>query len=174
MSANKQRGASLPEFALTLSLFLLVVFGIMELALTYFVWNRVSEAARDGARLLIVNAPVGDLSAQSCAAASPPVVTVACGSADGSAAGCAPLLSTLWATAPFITAANVSVQYRCAATGNPTAQDADRVRTVTLTVSNVAHPQVITALAGLGWRSGGLLPAVSVTRTSEDLYTKGP
>lgn len=170
MSANEQRGASLVEFALTLSLFLFVVFGTMELALTYFAWNRVSEAARDGARYLIVNAPVTDLSAQSCAVASPPVVTATC----DSAAGCAPLLSTLRATAPFITAANVSVQYRCAATGNPTAQDGDRVRTVTLTVSNVAHPQVITALAGLGWRSGGVLPAVSVTRTSEDLYTEGP
>lgn len=170
MSANEQRGASLVEFALTFSLFLLVVLGTMELALTYFAWNRVSEAARDGARYLIVNAPVGDLSTQSCAAASPPEVTVAC----GSAASCAPLLSTLRASAPFIAAANVNVQYRCAATGNPTAQDADRVRTVTLTVSNVAHPQVITGLAGLGWRSGGLLPAVSVTRTSEDLYTEDP
>jgi len=170
MSANEQRGASLVEFALTLSLFLVVVFGTMELALTYFAWNRVSEAARDGARYLIVNAPVGDLSGQSCAAVAPPVVTAAC----ASAAGCAPLLSTLRASAPFIAPANVSVQYRCAATGNPTAQDADRVRTVTLTISNVAHPQVITALASLGWHSGGVLPAVSVTRTSEDLYTEGP
>jgi Flp pilus assembly protein TadG len=173
MSANKrisarrhQQGAALLEFALTFTVFLLVVLGTMELALTYFAWNRVSEAARDGARHLIVSSPLADLSTQSCSASAPAAITVNC--SDGS---CATLLSRLQAHAPFVAADRVSVQYSCSGAGNPSAPDENRVRTVTLSISGVPHPQVITALTGLGWTGPPELPAVSVTRTGEDLYT---
>ncbi|MDF2447224.1 MAG: TadE-like protein [Moraxellaceae bacterium] len=168
MSANssRQQGAALIEFALTFVVFLLVVLGTMELALTYFAWNRVSEAARDGARHLIVNAPLADLSTQSCAATSPTVTTVHC--SDGS---CAALLARVQAHAPFVGAAQVDVHYRCSGAGNPSAPEENRVRSVTLDIHDVPHPQVITALAGLGWTGPPVLPAVRVTRTGEDLHT---
>lgn len=172
MSANDRRrpvrregGAALIEFAITFVLFLLVVLGTMELALTYFAWNKVSEAARDGARYLIVNAALADLSTQSCAAAAP-VATVAC-----SGGGCDGLLGRLQAQAPFVGAAHVTVHYHCSGAGNPALPDENRVRRVTLEISGVPHPQAITALAGLGQTGPPVLPAVSVTRTGEDLYT---
>lgn len=167
--ARHQYGAALLELAITFTIFLLVVLGTMELALTYLAWNKISEAARDGARQLIVSAPLADLSAQSCSAATPDIVSVNC--ADGS---CAALMSRLHLQAPFLAAGQVAVQYRCSSAGNPAAPDENRVRTVTLSISGVPHPQVITALTGLGWTGAPLLPPVTVTRTSEDLYTPAP
>jgi len=164
-----QRGAAMVEFAVGFALFLLLVFGIMELALTYFAWNRVSEAARDGARHLIVNAPLTDLSAQSCAAASPAAVTVNC-----SGGGCATLMARLQAQAPYVQPAHVSVDYRCSGAGNPSAPDENRVRSVTLRIGGVPHRQALPLLSAFGWNHPSLLPAVSVTRTGEDLHTPAP
>lgn len=52
---RKSRGQSLVEFALVLPLFLLLVFGIMDLGLAVFSYNSITNAAREGARLAIVN-----------------------------------------------------------------------------------------------------------------------
>lgn len=164
-----QQGTALVEFAAGLLLFLLISFAIMELALVYFAWNRVSEAARDGSRHLIVSAPLADLAAQSCAASAPAAVEVDC--SDGS---CATLLPRLQAHAPFVTAAQVAVHYRCSGAGNPAVPDENRVRSVTLTIHSVPHPPVITGLAALGWGGINTLPPVSVTRTGEDLHTPAP
>lgn len=173
MSVNKtmrrrNRGAAMVEFALTFTIFLLIVLGTMELALTYFAWNRVSEAARAGSRFLIVNAPldVAGVAAQSCSAEAPPLVSVDCASAT-----CTSLLEKLQAHASFVEAAHVDVEYRCSGAGNPSVPDENRVRTVTLSISGVPHPQVITALLGLGWTGTPFLPPVSVTRTGEDLHS---
>ncbi|MCD6061869.1 MAG: flp pilus assembly protein (TadG-like), partial [Moraxellaceae bacterium] len=143
---RRQRGAALVEFAIGFTLFLLVVFGTMELALTYFAWNRVSEAARDGSRHLIVNAPLADLSAQDCAAATPGAVTVACSSGS-----CATLMARLQNQAPFVAPAHVSVEYSCSGAGNPAAPAENRVRTVSLRISGVPHAQAIPLLGALGW-----------------------
>jgi hypothetical protein len=157
------------EFAIGLTVFLLVVFGIMQLALTYFAWNRVSEAARDGARFLIVNAPLADLSTQSCAAATPATVDVDC-----SGGSCGTLLTRLQAQAPFVQAEHVAVAYRCSGAGNPAVPDENRVRAVTLRISGVPQLTVLPILTALGQNVATTLPEVSVTRTGEDLHTPAP
>lgn len=164
-----QRGVALVEFAIGFTIFLLVVFGIMQLALTYFAWNRISEAARDGARFLIVNAPLADLSTQSCAAATPATVDVPCASSD-----CAALLARLQTQAPFVQASHVEVAYRCSGAGNPAVPDENRVRAVTLRISGVPQIAVLPILDALGQDVAATLPAVTVTRTGEDLHTPAP
>lgn len=49
-SGKRTRGQSLVEFALTLPIFLLVVFGLIDLGRAVYVNNSLAEAARDGAR----------------------------------------------------------------------------------------------------------------------------
>jgi Flp pilus assembly protein TadG len=48
-------GQSLVEFALVLPLFLLLFFAIVDMGRAVFVYNSVTNAAREGARLAIVN-----------------------------------------------------------------------------------------------------------------------
>lgn len=48
-------GQSLVEFALVLPLFLLLFFAIVDMGRAIFVYNSVTNAAREGARLAIVN-----------------------------------------------------------------------------------------------------------------------
>ncbi len=50
-----QRGVALVEFALTLSVFVLLLVGILEFGVIMFTKNDVTEAARDGARQAAVN-----------------------------------------------------------------------------------------------------------------------
>ena len=77
---RKSRGQSLVEFALVLPLFLLLVFGILDLGLAVFSYNSITNAAREGARLAIVNqdtAKVTTRSTSQAAIARTPTVTVA-------------------------------------------------------------------------------------------------
>jgi len=50
MRRNRGRGQALVEFALVIPLFLLVIFGLVDLGRAVFVNNSLAEAARDGAR----------------------------------------------------------------------------------------------------------------------------
>ncbi|HEX2766835.1 MAG TPA: TadE/TadG family type IV pilus assembly protein [Candidatus Limnocylindria bacterium] len=47
---ERTRGQSLVEFALALPIFLLVIFGLIDLGRAVYVNNSLAEAARDGAR----------------------------------------------------------------------------------------------------------------------------
>ena len=47
---ERTRGQSMVEFALTVPIFLLVVFGLIDLGRAVYVSNSLAEAARDGAR----------------------------------------------------------------------------------------------------------------------------
>jgi Flp pilus assembly protein TadG len=47
---DRQRGQALVEFALVIPIFLLVIFGLVDLGRAVFVNNTIAEAARDGAR----------------------------------------------------------------------------------------------------------------------------
>jgi Flp pilus assembly protein TadG len=49
------RGQSLVEFALVIPVFLLLLIGVFDLGLGVFSYNSVTNAAREGARLAIVN-----------------------------------------------------------------------------------------------------------------------
>ena len=53
--SDRRRGQALVEFALVLPVFLLIVFGIIDGGRLIFTYNTVSNAARNGARVAIVN-----------------------------------------------------------------------------------------------------------------------
>jgi Flp pilus assembly protein TadG len=74
------RGQSLVEFALVLPLFLVLVMGIADLGLAVFSYNSITNAAREGARLAIVNQDTTKITARATsqsAIARTPTVTVA-------------------------------------------------------------------------------------------------
>lgn len=60
-SRERQRGASLVEFAVVMPLFLLMLFGIIESGYLYAQLNETRNAAREGARIAVVD--YGDSSA---------------------------------------------------------------------------------------------------------------
>ena len=77
--ADGASGQSLVEFALVLPLFLVLVMGVCDLGLAVFSYNAVTNAAREGARLAIVNQDVDLITAKAESKASvarDPVVTV--------------------------------------------------------------------------------------------------
>jgi Flp pilus assembly protein TadG len=76
----RSRGQGLVEFALVLPLFLILVMGIMDLGLAVFSYNSITNAAREGARLAIVNqdsTKVTSRATSQAAVARNPTVTVA-------------------------------------------------------------------------------------------------
>lgn len=76
---RRSRGQSLVEFALVLPLFLLLVMAIMDLGLAVFSYNSITNAAREGARLAIVNQDTTKITTritQQSAIARSPTVTV--------------------------------------------------------------------------------------------------
>jgi hypothetical protein len=58
--AEDARGQSMVEFALALPIFLLLIFGLIDLGRAVFVSNQLAEAARDGARYGTVQARAWD------------------------------------------------------------------------------------------------------------------
>jgi Flp pilus assembly protein TadG len=74
------RGQSLVEFALVLPLFLVLVMGIVDLGLSVFAYNSITNAAREGARLAIVNQDTTKVTSKAksqATVARTPTVTVA-------------------------------------------------------------------------------------------------
>jgi hypothetical protein len=55
MRRRRSRGQSLVEFALVLPIFLLLFFAIVDFGSAIFTYNSLTNAAREGARLAIVN-----------------------------------------------------------------------------------------------------------------------
>lgn len=52
---RNERGATLVEFAIAIPVLLLLIFGIMEFGWIFHGWVTLTAAAREGARLAIVN-----------------------------------------------------------------------------------------------------------------------
>ena len=51
----KERGQGLVEFALVFPVFILLLFGILDLGRAVYAYNTIGDAAREGARVAIVN-----------------------------------------------------------------------------------------------------------------------
>lgn len=51
---NRERGATLPETAIVMSLLLVLLFGIMDFGRAVYVYSFIANAAREGARWAIV------------------------------------------------------------------------------------------------------------------------
>jgi Flp pilus assembly protein TadG len=62
MRRNREgRGQSLVEFALILPIFVLVLVGVFDLGRAVFAFNTISQAAREGARLAIVDQTISHI-----------------------------------------------------------------------------------------------------------------
>lgn len=162
---RRQQGAALIEMALVLPIFLLLVFGTLELGMAYFKWARTNEAARDAARYLIVNNALTDLAALDCPDGDP-LPDVVCSSST-----CSEVLNVIHRVAPFVAANQVSVRYGCSQTGNPALPPELVIPEVTVAITGVTYEFVVPTLIGLNSPLG--IPAARVSRTGEDLFTEG-
>ena len=58
---KRTRGQSLVEFALVLPILLILLLGILDFGRAIYAYNSVSNGARSGARVAIVNQDLGDI-----------------------------------------------------------------------------------------------------------------
>lgn len=167
MSVNdrrKQAGAAMVEMAVVLTLFLLLVFGIMEFAMAYFTWHRVAEGARDGLRYVIVSGPVTSDGELGLTCPGPDVVVPDCTDSN-----CLPLLEKIQRVAPFVQGSQVMVTYACTNAGNPERPETLRIPEITVQVTDLEYTFAVPGIIGLGQAMN--LPDVTVSRTGEDLFT---
>jgi Flp pilus assembly protein TadG len=61
---RRQRGQALVETALVLPVFLLILFGLIDIGRAVFLYNTVSEGARQASRLAVVDQTAADVTAQ--------------------------------------------------------------------------------------------------------------
>ncbi|MDX1823117.1 MAG: TadE/TadG family type IV pilus assembly protein [Thiohalomonadales bacterium] len=159
-SRKRQRGATMVEMAITLPLFLLLVFAIIEFALIIFTWSRAVEATREGARYAIVNDPVTDISSLDCSAVTS--VSTTCDKGN-----CTALMKRMNNLYSDLDAANVTVNYGCSSTGFP--GDPHPVREVSVSISGQEYGLIVPGILGLD--STLTLPGFTTTRVSEDLHS---
>lgn len=67
--AGRGQGQTLAEFALALPVFLVIILGLFDVGRAVFVYNAMTNAAREGARLAIVNQDEGLVAARAQAMA---------------------------------------------------------------------------------------------------------
>lgn len=154
------------EMAIVLSLFLALVFGIMEFAIAYFTWHRAAEGARNGLRYALVSEPAVPLTLDCEADPNDYVVT-----SDPCDGDCLPVLQKIQRVAPFVQGNNVNVTYACSNTGNPDLPVELLVPEVRVKISGLTYTFVVPGLFGIG--STLDLPTITVSRTGEDLFTSG-
>ena len=98
---TRSRGQTLAEFAVTALVFLMLIFGIMEMGLAINAYNDMSSAAREAARYAMVHSPTS---------ANSPSTSAPHGDIQGVAVNYAPFLST----------SDVSATFTCEATSTCT------------------------------------------------------
>ena len=86
---RSQRGQSLAEFAMVVPVFLILLFGVVDFSLGLKAWLTVTNASREGARVLVLGqscTQVTDQARNVASSLNPPVtVTITPSSCDGSA-----------------------------------------------------------------------------------------
>lgn len=166
MSVNdrhRQTGAAMVEMAVVLSLFLALVFGIMEFAMAYFTWHRAAEGARDGLRSAIVSgSATGSPLAMTCPG-DPDIDISPCNGA------CLPLLQRIQRVAPFVEEDQVTVTYACSNAGNPDRPVDIQIPEVTVQIHDLTYTFAVPGIIGIGTTLN--LPDITVSRTGEDLFT---
>jgi hypothetical protein len=190
--ADRQRGAAMVEMAIVVTVFLALVFGIIEFALVIFHWSKMVESTRAGARYAIVNDPACDIygledinqydcvgGPLDCAANPEDVRTV---EVDGDCtvgepynlkngdAGCS-IVERMRAIQPLIGAEDTKVIVTYACTDVGFAGLAQKVPTVKIETSGVPYKLIVPSLFGLEALSEVTMPSFATTRTGEDLDT---
>lgn len=142
----RKRGQALVEFALVFPLLLLMLFGIIDAGRLIYTYNTVANAARNGARVAIVNQSTAGT--DTCDTTQPTAWPTGCATSSGIALG--------------LTATDVSVDYRdptdtgpCATSGNP------------LTIGCIAVVKVTGRFQPLTPVIGQLIGPVSLTSTAK-------
>jgi Flp pilus assembly protein TadG len=79
--SRRSRGQALVEFALVLPVFLLILFGIIDAGRLIYTYNTIANAARDGARVAIVNQTVNGTN--TCDTTSPTAGPIGCAIESG-------------------------------------------------------------------------------------------
>jgi hypothetical protein len=181
--SRSQRGAAVVEFSLTLSLFVLIVFGIIEFSTLMMSVSRANEVTRELARIAIVNDPLCDIFVGGCAGGTSSMVcpggaavqlTLAeagtdC-AADPNSTGCR-MLTRAQAHMPDIEASQIQVTYACSITG--TLDRPQVIPLITVGLVNVTYGLMVADLLGLT-ESEVPVPAFETSRTGEALFTIRP
>ena len=155
---RRQRGAAMVEFALGVTLFLLLVFGGFEFSRMLLEWGRTVEATRAGVRLAVVTTPPSgcDLGSLEC-----PGGSVVC-SPDADS----PLLAAMQRRQPLIVGAeNVRLTYACSTTG--AAERPTPVRLVRVEVEGLEFEPVVPGLLGIP--AAIAIPAFPSTQIGESM-----
>lgn len=101
--AGRPAGQTLPEFAMTATLFLLLLFGISEIGLAVNAYNDMSTAAHEAARYAMVHSPTS--------LNSPCPKTGSCDSVEQQAVNYAPFLSKTDVSATFTNPSSSTSDY---------------------------------------------------------------
>jgi len=84
---GRQLGQSLAEFAIVVPIFLIIVFGVVDFSLGLKAWLTITNASREGARVLVLGQTCTQVTNQTktvAASLNPPVtVTITPGSCSG-------------------------------------------------------------------------------------------
>jgi hypothetical protein len=153
------------EAALTMVLFLMLLFGIMEFAMLIFRVSSLVEATRAGARYLIVNDPVPavDFGSIDCSDEDNNSATATC---DAGCDGLVPLMQSLYGQS--LDDSQVQVQYRCSITAGYEGAYFN-IYEVEVSVRNAEYRFVTPGILGLN--ATVTLPDFATSRLSEDLNT---
>lgn len=173
---HDSRGAALVEMAIVVTLFLVLIFGIIEFARALFSWGVAVEATRAAARYAIVNTTVGNL--PTCPGGADVTYSVnfddcTCPQPSGGAESplCGIVGSMCLARYALRTEnAQVNVTYRCSNAGFSGAPRGLRPYEIEVGTSGFEHHfSAIWGLLGFGeyWE----VPSFSTTRLTEDLET---
>ena len=115
-AARDRSGAAAVEFALVAPVLFLLTLGIIEVGMILLEWHRIGEAARDGARVALIEDPIPRLAnlapgtSITCLGQNDFSMTCSPGSASSSTAF-ATVLATMQGIAPNLNGANIVIEY---------------------------------------------------------------
>jgi len=184
------RGAAMVEMAISVSLFLLLVFAIIEFALAIFDWSRVVEATRSAARYAIVHDPAIELATEDQPCTNPdgslvlvdgePLSWSISGGVDFDCASGVPGCDIVEHIRPLLQVtqtinteqAKLFVTYTCSKAGYAAHPITTWVYEVTVRSESFLHPFFVPTLLGLPAEL--TIPPFSTTRLGEDMQTMDP
>ncbi len=170
------RGAALVEMAISIVLFLVLVFAIIEFALIIFDWSRVVEATRAATRFAVVNNSGVTLPTcrDATGAYQPNTSTITipfnCTAATDACAIAKRVQDIVNLGLLDSSAASLKVTYKCSDTGFSLRPNSMAIYEVTVESQGFKHPLVVPKLLGLA--ATWTIPAFSTTRVSEDMKTQ--
>lgn len=177
---RRQGGTSLVEFALTLSLFLLIVIGIIEFSVLVMNLSRANETTRELSRIAIVSDPLCDIYGGGCPGPASSLVCpgtnavrvtldqvgMNCSSRPNSTA--CRMFNVANAFLPGIQPEQIEVSYACSNTGAPERPLA--IPLVTVALRNMTHTFMLPGLVGIDAQVA--FPDFETSRTGEDLHSE--